>query len=191
MPGAGRIWYGHHLVGLEGDARSALCDTGSDSGEANGGGRCMLGGRVDTADVGSQYTGKGDVLGVDSRDPRSRGIIIFGRSRAWGTARGERLSLSVEYPEKPECPERADRFVLLLDLVEKKSDCLLNAASASATRRRSEASPASSSSGNSIMGNVGVGAETSTEGVCGAECRPGPGTSRRGSFKPTTPACSV
>ena len=76
------MWYGHHLVGLEGDSRSALCETGSDSGEANGGGRCMLGGRVETAEVGSQYVGKGDVLGVESRDRRSRGMMIFGRWRA-------------------------------------------------------------------------------------------------------------
>ena len=117
-PGAGRIWYGHHLVGLEeGYSLSAACDTGSDSGEANGGGRRMLGARVDVAEAGSQYTGNGDVLGVESRDRRSRGIVIFGRWRAWGTVRGERLSLSVEYPENPECPERAERFVLLLDLV--------------------------------------------------------------------------
>jgi hypothetical protein len=79
----------------------------------------MLGARVDTAEVGSQYTGNGDVLGVESRDRRSRGMVILGRWRAWGTVRGERLSLSVEYPEKPECPERAERFVLLLDLVGK------------------------------------------------------------------------
>lgn len=78
-PGAGRIWYGHHLVGLEGYSRSAACDTGSDSGEANGGGRRMLGARVDVAEAGSQYCGKGDVLGVESRDRRSRGISIFGR----------------------------------------------------------------------------------------------------------------
>ena len=96
-PGAGRIWYGHHLVGLEeGYSLSAACDTGSDSGEANGGGRRMLGARVDVAEAGSQYTGNGDVLGVESRDRRSRGMVILGRWRAWGTVRGERLSLSVE-----------------------------------------------------------------------------------------------
>ncbi len=53
----------------------------------------MLGAREEMAEVGSQYAGKGDELGVDSRDRRSRGILILGRSRACGTARGESLGL--------------------------------------------------------------------------------------------------
>jgi hypothetical protein len=54
-----------------------------------GGGILMLGGRVDVVEVGSQYTGNGEELGVDSRDRRSRGMSILGKWRAWGTMRGE------------------------------------------------------------------------------------------------------
>jgi hypothetical protein len=75
----------------------------------------MLGGRVDVAELGSQYAGNGEELGVDSRDRRSRGISILGKWRAWGTMRGEWLSLSVEYPENPERPDIAERPVLLRD----------------------------------------------------------------------------
>jgi hypothetical protein len=39
----------------------------------------MLGGRVETVELGSQYVGKGDVLGVESCDRRSRGMTILGR----------------------------------------------------------------------------------------------------------------
>jgi hypothetical protein len=39
----------------------------------------MLGGRVDVVELGSQYTGNGEELGVDSRDRRSRGMSILGK----------------------------------------------------------------------------------------------------------------